>query len=277
MLFVGTVAGFLISAALILSVSLPARASGAQRLFRERLTRGTFIYLATPRLRGLLALNMAVAAVIAFVLVDTVVLVRGRFDGGEREVAIAMAAFGAGSMLAALVLPRLLIRLADRAVMLAGGTGLALIGFGYALVLWGEGQSWGLLLVVWAVLGLCNSAVMTPSGRLLRRSAHEEDRPAIFTAQFALSHACWLLAYPAAGWLGPWLGFEATLAFLALVAGGSVLLAMRVWPASRPEMIEHSHPDLPPDHPHLRAHGGAQRHSHPIIIDDEHLHWPSQG
>jgi predicted MFS family arabinose efflux permease len=112
---------------------------------------------------------------------------------------------------------------------------------------------------------------------LLRRSAHEEDRPAIFTAQFALSHACWLLAYPAAGWLGPWLGFEATLALLALVAGGSVLLAMRVWPASRPEMIEHSHPDLPPDHPHLRAHGGARRHSHPIIINDEHLHWPSRG
>jgi MFS family permease len=277
MLFVGTVLGFLLSAALILSVSLPARRGGVQRPFRQRLTRGTSIYLATPRLRGLLALNMAVAAVIAFVLVDTVVLVRGRFGGGEREVAIAMVAFGAGSMLAALALPRLLARLSDRAVMLTGGLGLSLLGFGYAVVLRGDGQSWALLLAVWALLGLCNSAVMTPSGRLLRRSAHEEDRPAIFTAQFALSHVCWLLAYPSAGWLGPWLGLEVTLALLALVAGGSVLLAVRLWPARGAEVIEHSHPDLPQDHPHLRDHGGARRHSHEIIIDDEHLRWPSQG
>lgn len=277
MLFIGTVAGFLISALLILSVALPARADTEQRPFRQRLTRGAFIYLATPRLRGLLALNMAVAAVIAFVLVDTVVLVRGRFGGGEREVALAMAAFGAGSMAAALSLPRLLDRMADRSVMLAGGAGLALIGLGYALVLWAEATSWGGLLAVWATLGLCNSAVMTPSGRLLRRSAHEQDRPAIFTAQFALSHACWLLAYPAAGWLGPWLGLETTLALLALVAGGSVLLAMRLWPARAATVIEHAHPDLPADHPHLTAHGGKRQHSHPVIIDDEHLRWPSQG
>lgn len=277
MLFVGTVVGFVVSALLILSVSLPARASSVQRPFRDRLTRGTFIYLATPRLRGLLALNMAVAAVIAFVLVDTVVLVRGRFEGGERQVALVMAAFGAGSMIAALALPRLLEKLADRVVMLAGGIGLALIGGVYAAVLWAGETGWSHLLITWALLGLCNSAVMTPSGRLLRRSAHEEDRPAIFTAQFALSHACWLLAYPTAGWLGPWLGLEMTLAILALVAGGSVLLAVKVWPAHGTEVMEHSHPDLPSNHPHLREHGGARRHSHPIIIDDEHLHWPSQG
>lgn len=276
LLFVGTVAGFLISAALILSVPLPDRVA-SQRPFRDRLTRGVFIYLATPRLRGLLALNMSVAAVIAFVLVDTVVLVRGRFGGGEREVAMAMAAFGAGSMVAALSLPRLLDRLADRLVMLTGGGGLAIVGLAYAAILVGDGSSWPLLLGVWAVLGLFNSAVMTPSGRLLRRSAHEEDRPAIFTAQFALSHACWLLAYPAAGWLGPWLGLEATLAVLAVVAGGAVLLALWLWPARAPDKIAHDHPDLPRDHPHLRAHGGGRRHSHPIIIDDEHLRWPSSG
>ncbi|MGI3186003.1 MFS transporter [Nioella aestuarii] len=277
MLFIGTVAGFLISALLILSVSLPARADVVQRPFRQRLTRGTFIYLATPRLRGLLALNMAVAAVIAFVLVDTVVLVRGRFGGGERDVAMVMAAFGAGSMAAALALPRVLQRLADRVVMLTGASGLVLLGFGYSAVLYAGGQSWGLLLAVWAAMGLCNSAVMTPSGRLLRRSAHEEDRPAIFTAQFALSHACWLMAYPAAGWLGPWLGLEATLMVLAMIAAGSVVLAMWVWPRRIADAIEHTHPDLPADHPHIKAHGGARQHSHPVIIDDEHLHWPSQG
>ncbi|WP_370251973.1 MFS transporter [Nioella sp.] len=277
MLFVGTVAGFILSALLIVSLRLPERAGARQRPFRQRLTRGGFIYLATPRLRGLLALNLAVASVIAFVLVDTVVLVRGRFGGGEGEVALAMAAFGAGSMMAALALPAILGRVRDRNVMLLGGSGLAVIGLGYGGLLgWAE-PGWGALLAVWALLGLANSAVMTPSGRLLRRSAHEEDRPAIFTAQFALSHACWLVAYPVAGWLGPWVGLEATLLVLSLVAGGAVLLAARLWPGEEAGAVSHEHPDLPPDHPHLQAHGGARHHSHEIIIDDEHLHWPARG
>ena len=277
MLFVGTVAGFVLSALLIVSLRLPERAGAPQRPFRQRLTRGVFIYLATPRLRGLLALNMAVASVIAFVLVDTVVLVRGRFGGGEGEVALAMAAFGAGSMMAALALPAILGRVRDRNVMLLGGSGLAVIGLGYGGLLgWAE-PGWGALLAVWALLGLANSAVMTPSGRLLRRSAHEEDRPAIFTAQFALSHACWLVAYPVAGWLGPWVGLEATLLVLSLVAGGAVLMSARLWPGEEAGAVSHEHPDLPPDHPHLQAHGGARHHSHEIIIDDEHLHWPARG
>lgn len=44
--------------------------------------------------------------------------------------------------------------------------------------------------------------MLTPTGRLLRRSAEAGDRPALFAAQFVLSHACWLLTYPLAGRLG---------------------------------------------------------------------------
>lgn len=33
------------------------------------------------------------------------------------------------------------------------------------------------------------------------RAAPAEDRPALFAADFALSHACWLLCYSLAGWL----------------------------------------------------------------------------
>ena len=33
-------------------------------------------------------------------------------------------------------------------------------------------------------------------GLLLRRSSREEDRPALFSAQFALSHACWPFGLP---------------------------------------------------------------------------------
>src|SRR3546814_18123221 len=69
---------------------------------------------------------------------------------------------------------------------------------------------WSILLAVWFVLGLGYSAVLTPSGRLLRRSSHQEDRRALFAAQFASSLACWLLTYPLAGWLGSESGMPVT-------------------------------------------------------------------
>src|SRR3546814_3143772 len=51
----------------------------------------------------------------------------------------------------------------------------------------------------WFALGLSYAASITPGGRLLRRSSGADDRPALFAAQFALSHVCWLIAYPLAG------------------------------------------------------------------------------
>ncbi|QDD92782.1 Nickel resistance protein NreB (plasmid) [Roseomonas mucosa] len=190
-LFAGNALGFLASAALVLSVRLPSPAAvpAAEGPFR-RITRGARLYLATPRLRGLLALNLAVAAAGAMVIVNTVPLVRGGLGLGGREVAWTLAAYGLGSMLAAVALPRLLDRTAsDRTVMLAGAM-LLLAG----LVAGPFAASWGGTLVLWGVLDLGNALVLTPSGRLLRRSAHAEDRPALFAAQFALSHACSLLA-----------------------------------------------------------------------------------
>ena len=60
-LFAGTALGFLVSAALVVSVLLPTPASAEQRGgIRDRTTRGIRLFFATPRLRGLLALNMGV-------------------------------------------------------------------------------------------------------------------------------------------------------------------------------------------------------------------------
>lgn len=79
-LFVGNALGFLASAALVLSVTLPTpKPPAVEEGAWGRITRGARIYLATPRLRGLLALNMTVAAAGAMVIVNTVVLVRTNF------------------------------------------------------------------------------------------------------------------------------------------------------------------------------------------------------
>ena len=271
-LFLGTVLGFIASAALVGSVLLPTPRSEGRRPFRERVTKGIRIYLATPRLRGLLALNLAVAGAGAMVLVNTVVLVRSELGMGESAVALTMGAFGAGSMAAALALPRLLDRVADRPVMLTGAA--AMIAALLALAGWiaAAGLSWAPLLVTWVVAGLGSAAVQTPAGRLLRRSAHPEDRAAVFAAQFALSHACWLVAYPLAGALMTGYGAGPALLGLAALAGTGLAAALALWPAGDRVVVEHHHDDLPADHPHIR---NGRVHAHPYVIDAHHPQWPA--
>ncbi|WP_371168387.1 MFS transporter [Aliiroseovarius sp. 2305UL8-7] len=279
-LFAGTVIGFLISAALVAKANLPSRPPPKeQRPFRERLTRGSRIYLATPRLRGLLSLNLTAAAISAFVLVNTVVLVRGEYGFGARDLGTAMAAYGGGSMLAAIILPRLLTRMRERNVMLPSAVGVTALAFVFASLIVGEQlPSWPVFLVFWALLGAGYSAILTPSGRLLRVSVHAEDRPAIFAAQFALSHACWLITYPLAGWVGEGAGLASALVVLGGLGVVGILSAIWMWPAAGERVVEHSHPELPPEHPHLRAHHGqGRRHAHVFVIDDEHRVWPTNG
>jgi hypothetical protein len=52
-------------------------------------------------------------------------------------------------------------------------------------------------------------------------------------------------------------------------------LAGILWPSHDPEEIEHVHPDLPPNHPHLREHE-AGHHAHAFTIDDLHGRWPAR-
>jgi predicted MFS family arabinose efflux permease len=276
-LFSGTVIGFLASAGLVLASRIPTVRQTEARSFRERLVRGMRIYLATPRLRGLLALNLTVAASGAFVIVNTVVLVRSSYGADEAAVAAALAAFGGGSMLAALTLPRLLEKLADRPLMVGAAAAQALLTLAHAAYLAVGGLlPWHGFLAVWCLSGALYSAILTPSGRLLRRSAHAEDRPAVFAAQFALSHACWLLTYPLAGWAGEGFGMASAMALLGLLGLGGVIAAFRLWPAQESEEIVHEHPDLPPEHPHLREHPPVgTRHSHVYVIDDWHRAWPA--
>ncbi len=271
-LFAGTAIGFLASAALVVSVVLPSPKASERLGIYDRTTRGLRIYLATPRLRGLWAVQAGVAAAGAMVFVNTVVLVQSVWGLGQTDVALALAAFGAGSMVAALALPQALERLPDRPVML---TGVAVLVLGLAVGPLVNGLHG--LLALWFVLGLGYSTAQTPSGRLLRRSAHPEDRPAVYAAQFALSHACWLVFYPLAGWLGAQAGLPWVFAVHAAAAAVALVLAIKLWPADDPEVLEHTHRALPASHAHAQdaqARPEGLRHAHPFVVDDLHGHWP---
>ncbi|WP_030708813.1 MFS transporter [Streptomyces sp. NRRL F-2580] len=279
-LFAGTVLGFLGSAALVVATALP-RPAPVERTggVRTRAGFGIRLFRATPRLRALLALDLAVAAAGALVFVGTVSLVRGHFGRPAGAVSLALGAYGAGSILTALVLPRLLQRATDRTVMLRAAFALpALLAAAAAVTSTAPGSwSWLALLVVWAALGAACSAVLTPAGRLVRRSTADADLPAAFAARFSLSHGCWLLTYPLAGWLGAGAGLPLTAVVLGAVALGSTAAAAATWPARDPYRLEHVHPDLPPGHPHLAdAHpsGTGWRHDHHYVIDRHHPHWP---
>ncbi|MGO2003783.1 MFS transporter [Arthrobacter rhombi] len=232
-LFVGTAIGFVGSAALVLATAFPALRPAAASPFLERLTRGSRVFWKTPELRSLLALNMVVAAATAMVVVNTVVLVQGQLGRSQTDVALLLAAYGSGSMIVALALPGVLDALPDRRVMLGGAIILpaGLVATSAATMLADSGSTWAFLLTIWLVLGAATSLILTPSARLLRRFSNESNRPAVFAAQFSLSHACFILTYPAAGILGALLGLPATALVLAGLTVAAAVAAHRAWPA----------------------------------------------
>jgi MFS family permease len=267
--FIGTTIGFLASAALVVSVLLPKAPATPERKVLDRTTRGIRIYLSTPRLRGLLALNLVAACGSAMVIINTVVLVQGTFGLTQRATALAFVCFGGGSMLAAITLPKILKNVPDRSAMLFGASILSVCLFLGVFM-----ESYSALLPLWCAFGIGYSLLQTPSGRLLRRSSHIEDRPALFAAQFALSHACWLITYPLAGWLGAAMGLQWTFAGLGILAAVAIMISVMVWPKNDPDSIPHQHEELPNEDTHGSEVNQSGKHEHVFMIDDLHSQWP---
>nr|WP_120490983.1 MFS transporter [Corynebacterium lactis] len=249
-LFLGTVIGFVASATLVFlalprtrSIGVPTRTSAAEAetSFVERLTSGARAMFRDQALRGLQGINLAVAAAQAMVIVNTVVLVRAYLGRSQSDVAILLGAFGAGSMLVALVMPRLSRRISDTRLMLVGAAAaMALLAvLSLSLPLLGSAPladapsnhplTWAAFLALWLFLGASVSLMLTPSSKLIASVGSESQRPALFAAQFSLSHACFLITFPLAGVAGSSLGLPATSAALAGVGTLGVALATWNW------------------------------------------------
>lgn len=245
-LFIGTVTGFLVSAVLVAITPLPSAAASKDAQpssLWHRSTLGARIFWRNRLLRSLLALNLVVAAPTALVLVNTVVYVRDVLNRTDTDLALALACFGIGSMIVALSAPRVLDHFGDRAVML---TGAALIPMVLAVatamtIMAVDGNGWALLLALWFLLGAANASIITPSSRLLRDSSTEETRTHVFTAQFSLSHACYILTYPLAGWVGAaaGLGWAALgLTIIGILGATGAYLSWPRRPAGKPTESE---------------------------------------
>jgi MFS family permease len=223
-LFVCTSAAFLVSAGLILRVTLPPPAAARAGDALGRLRRGFAIFATTPRLRGLVLLTLAAALGTAMVVVNTVVLVDERLGEHDRATAIGLATYGVGSVVGTLAMPMLLARLSPRTLMLGGAalvSGALLAGAAVSGV--------RPLLPLWLAIGLGTSSALAPYGILVRRSAQPEEKPPLYAANSAIGHLALLLAYPVAGQLGAGAGMTATFALLGAAAAVAAFAAALVW------------------------------------------------
>jgi len=149
--------------------------------------------------------EVVVAAGTAIVLVNSVVHARSIFELGDTALALAFACYGVGSLLVALTMPSIVERIGVIRTMIAGVVVIA-VSLAGALVVTvvpvTTGAGWIALLILWAVHGAATSLVNTPSSRLLADASTPQNRNLAYTAQFALSHALFLITYPIAGWAG---------------------------------------------------------------------------
>jgi NRE family putative nickel resistance protein-like MFS transporter len=156
---------------------------------------------------------------------------------------------GAGSSAAALFLARRAERLARGArrpaaahlrlhcwaarALVAGGAVLSL-----ALLPGVLRPDLGALLVLWALNGAGQSLIAVPTLALLAEHADREERGRAYAAHFALTHAFWLLTYPAAGHLARAVGTPLTFTLAGGVCGFAALSAIRIRAPHRPHAIE---------------------------------------
>jgi Na+/melibiose symporter-like transporter len=225
-LFAATVAGFAFSAVLVALTAIPTRADAPATLsFWWRTIEGARVFMRARSLRFLLLMNLVVAAATALVLVNSVVYVKSVFGLDDSALAITYAAYGIGSLAVALGTPRIVTSIGVIRTMGVGATTVCvgLIAAVFLAAFSAEGTvAWGVLLGVWVVLGAGTSLINTPSARLLLAGSTEQNRSLVYTAQFSLSHACFLITYPLAGWLGASSLTIATVVLLVIAAGAAL-------------------------------------------------------
>jgi NRE family putative nickel resistance protein-like MFS transporter len=189
---------FLLSALLILSLRASLRVENPD----GSATTWSDVRLGTTRLWGdgllrySLLLELVASIAGAWILVNTVVLVRAQLGQGEVAFGWVMAVFGIGATLAALALGAWDKRLPRTTFVLIGAivTTLAIIPANWlslapVMVLWfmaGAGQNWVNLPVLTLIADRIPGALQ---GR-------------VYGAHFAWSHLWWVFSYPLAGWLG---------------------------------------------------------------------------
>ncbi len=228
LLFLGTFIGYFVSALLISGIIFPflSKTSGEkENNFSTNLTLGIKRYLSISELRGLMFLNLAVSAGGSMILVNTIILVRLSLELSEIAFSITMLLFGAGCIFAAIIIPYLSKEMTVSRIMLAGSNLLSLVFVALAFWLILFDFIWFVLLLAWFISGFGYTLLLTPMGRVIRMVSSVDEFSQVYSAQFSLSHLCWLFMYPLSGYLMTISGGPLTLLTLALLIVCSNIIA----------------------------------------------------
>ncbi len=285
-LFVLNAITFLISAVIIYFTYLKNKKEEISSFsFFEKVSFGLSSYLKTPRLKALFFLYISVALASAMMITNTVIYVTEYLNKDKNFTAIAMASAGFGSMIIALFLPRILQKIQIRKIVFLGSFILALSLFFSSL-----NPSTTVFLLLWFCLGVGLSLIQVPAGFLVRISCREEDSESYFTANFSLSHLCWMIAYPLSGYMGVKYGLSATFILFSFFCIISIVIAYKIYPNPDKLELEHSHKEFFHHHENeeINHHGEGKTlkeknghwhkeftHKHKFVIDMHHRQWPN--
>lgn len=243
---------YLVSALLILMVAIPRLITpvSTPRLTLARdILYGSRILFGEPSLRQALIVSFCEATAGAAAIVATVAYVRGELKQSDFMVAATMAAVGVGSALAAICLARLGYKhesvqaspdlahqhIHRRAARMLLGSGILL---SMVLLAAGTHPPLWLFALLWAANGVGQAMIALPSSLLLAEHTSDFERGRAYAAHFALTHACWLVTYPAVGYAAAKWGTSATFIAAGIVC---VLTTLVAWLAGRGTDGPHTH------------------------------------
>ena len=205
---------YLVSALLVTPALIPRAAKEVAppswRMFLNEITHGARILVREPALRQAITFSLAAGTAGAAAIVVTGTYVRDALGHGETAFAIVMTGLGLGSTTAAIMLGRATGRYErdanDQAVLhdrrrrwaaralLFGSLMLGLLLLPGVLA-----PSLFVFGLLWFLNGAGQALIAISSSTLLAEHTVAEECGRAYAAHFALTHACWLITYPAVG------------------------------------------------------------------------------
>jgi len=162
----------------------------------QDVTNGARLLFQNKYIRFALFIELVSAMAGAFILVNTIILVKGGLELTDKDYGLIMAAFGIGATVAAFV-SGAIDKSKSRQVSLSLGAlvlGLAISAANYL--------NFSLLFMFWIFAGLGQSLAEIPSETLIGENISDSEQGKVYGSHFAFSHLWWAISYPIAGYLG---------------------------------------------------------------------------
>jgi MFS transporter, NRE family, putaive nickel resistance protein len=255
---------FFIAALVMLTIDRPLTINtdkvNVEISYFSRLTIGTRLLFTDRFLRYALALQLVGAIIGGQILVNTVSYVRGILNLGDREYGWVMMAFGAGMVVAALIVAATQKKLARHWLMFCGAILMIIV-----MLLAHQPSFIGLILLCFGA-GIGKNAIDLPTQIAIGERIPKPQQGQVYAAHFAWSHLWWGIAYPLAGWLG--IEHQEWMFPIAGSIGLSLLIIIQL--SLIQGATEHEHKSI--SHAHHHTHEDLHHHSHHQGIFNRSIH-----